>query len=146
MNPLKKILIFTVNNIKFRHLISGSGRSAREGIGYPLQYSWAFLVAQLVKNLPAMWETWVQFLVGKYPLEKQMVTHSAGLWPAVHGAAKSQTWLSLSLLLQQCPVSQLKLICKTIKLNKLKEKLFSHIEKQAVHDSDAWENTMKQHP
>ena len=40
-------------------LISGSGRSAGEGIGYPLQYSWAFLVAQLVKNQPAMWETWV---------------------------------------------------------------------------------------
>ena len=33
-----------------------------EGIGYPLQYSWASLVAQLVKNLPAMWKTWVQSL------------------------------------------------------------------------------------
>ena len=39
--------------------IPGSGRSAREGIGYPLQYSSASLVAQLVKNLPAMQETWV---------------------------------------------------------------------------------------
>ena len=39
--------------------IPGSGRSAGEWIGYPLQYSWAFLVAQLVKNLPAVWETWV---------------------------------------------------------------------------------------
>ena len=39
--------------------IPGSGRSAGEGIGYPFQYSWASLVAQLVKNLPAMWETWV---------------------------------------------------------------------------------------
>ena len=39
--------------------ILGSGRSPGEGIGYPLQYSWASLVAQLVKNLPAMWETWV---------------------------------------------------------------------------------------
>ena len=37
--------------------IPGSGRSTGEGIGYPLQYSWASLVAQLVKNLPAMWET-----------------------------------------------------------------------------------------
>ena len=36
-----------------------SGRPAREGIGYPLQCSWASLVAQLVKNPPAMWETWV---------------------------------------------------------------------------------------
>ena len=39
--------------------IPGSGRSPGEGIGYPLQYSWASLVAQMVKNLPAMWETWV---------------------------------------------------------------------------------------
>ena len=38
-------------------LISGSVRSAGEGIGYPLQYSWASLVAQLVKNPPAMRET-----------------------------------------------------------------------------------------
>ena len=40
-------------------LIPGLGSSPGEGIGYPLQYSWASLVAQLVKNLPAMWETWV---------------------------------------------------------------------------------------
>ena len=40
-------------------LIPGLRRSSGEGIGYPLQYSWASLVAQLVKNLPAMWETWV---------------------------------------------------------------------------------------
>ena len=40
-------------------LIPESRTSAGEGIGYPLQYSWASLVAQLVKNLPAMWETWV---------------------------------------------------------------------------------------
>jgi len=37
--------------------IPGLGRSPEEGIGYPLQYSWASLVAQLVKNPPAMWET-----------------------------------------------------------------------------------------
>ena len=37
----------------------GRERSPGEGIGYPLQYSWVSLVAQLVKNLPAMWETWV---------------------------------------------------------------------------------------
>ena len=36
-----------------------SGRSPGEGIGCPLQYSWAFLVARLVKNQPAMQETWV---------------------------------------------------------------------------------------
>ena len=39
--------------------IPGLGRSAGEGIGYPLQYSGDFLVAHLVKNLPAEWETWV---------------------------------------------------------------------------------------
>ena len=38
-------------------LIPGSGRSPGEGMGYPLQDSWASLMAQLVKNLPAMWKT-----------------------------------------------------------------------------------------
>ena len=47
-----------------------SGRSAEEGIGYPLQYSWASLVAQLVKDPPAMQETPVQFLGQEDPLEK----------------------------------------------------------------------------
>ena len=50
--------------------ILGSGRSAGEGIGYPLQYSWASLVAQLVKNWPAMWETWVRSLGWEDPLER----------------------------------------------------------------------------
>ena len=50
--------------------IPGSGRSPGEGIGYPLQYSWASLVAQLVKNLPAIQETWVQSLGWEDPLEK----------------------------------------------------------------------------
>ena len=52
------------------------GRSAGEGIGYPLQYSWASLVAQLVKNLLIMWETWVHFLDWEDPLEKGTATHS----------------------------------------------------------------------
>ena len=57
--------------------IPGLGRSAGEGIGYPLQYSWAFLVAQLVKNLPAMQKTWVQSSLGwEDPLEKEKGTHS----------------------------------------------------------------------
>ena len=47
----------------------------REGIGYPLQYSWASLVAQLVKNPPAMQETWVQSLGWEDPLEKKKATH-----------------------------------------------------------------------
>ena len=50
--------------------IPGSGRSAAEGIGYPLQNSWASLVAQLVKNPSAMWETWVRSLGWEDPLEK----------------------------------------------------------------------------
>ena len=57
--------------------ISGLGRSAGEGIGYPLQYSWASLVAQLVKNPPAMWETWVRSLGWEDPLEKGKATHSS---------------------------------------------------------------------
>ena len=57
-------------------LIPGSGRSPGEGIVYPLQYSWASLVAQLVKNPPAMWETWVRSLGWEDPLEKGKATHS----------------------------------------------------------------------
>ena len=57
--------------------IPGSGRSAGEGIGYPLQYSWASLVAQLVKNPPAMQETWVRSLGQEDPLEKEMAIHSS---------------------------------------------------------------------
>ena len=55
--------------------IPGLGTSPGEGIGYPLQYSWAFLLAQLVKNLPAMWETWVRYLGWEDPLEKGKATH-----------------------------------------------------------------------
>ena len=50
--------------------IPGLERSAREGIGYPLQYSWASLVAQLVKNPPAMWDIWVRSLGWEDLLEK----------------------------------------------------------------------------
>ena len=57
--------------------ITGSGGSAGEGIGYPLEYSWASIVAQLVKNLPVMWETWVQSLEWEDPLEKGKATHSS---------------------------------------------------------------------
>ena len=58
-------------------LIPGSGRSTGERIGYPLQCSWASLVAQLVKNPPAMWETRVQSLGWEDPLEKGKATHSS---------------------------------------------------------------------
>jgi len=50
-----------------------------EGMGYPLQYSWALLVAQLVKNLPAMQETWVQSLGWEDTVEKRKATHSSSL-------------------------------------------------------------------
>ena len=56
--------------------IPGSGRAPGEGVGYPLQYSWASPVAQLVKNPPAMRETWVQSLGREDPLEKGKAPHS----------------------------------------------------------------------
>ena len=58
-------------------LIPGLGRSLGEGIGYPLQYSWAFTEAQLVKNPPAMRETWIRSLGWEDPLEKGKATHSS---------------------------------------------------------------------
>ena len=57
--------------------IPGSASSPGEGIGYLLQYSWASLMAQMVKNLPAMWETWVQSLRQEDPLEEGMATLSS---------------------------------------------------------------------
>ena len=53
----------------------GSGKPPREGIGYSLQLSWASLMAQTVKNLPAMWKTWVQSLGQEDPLEERMAAH-----------------------------------------------------------------------
>ena len=84
--------------------IPGSGRSPGEGIGYPLLYSWASQVAQMVKNPTAMRETWVQSLGWQDPLEEDMATHSSILawripvdrgawWATVHVVAKSQTRL-----------------------------------------------------
>ena len=58
-------------------LIPGLERSPEEGMGYPLQYSWASLVAQTVKNLPAMQETWIWSLGWEDPLEEGMATHSS---------------------------------------------------------------------
>ena len=87
--------------------ITGLGRSAGEGIGYPLQYSWASLVAQLVKNLPPMQETWVW----EDPLEKRMATHSSILawripwtvWGSFHGVAKNQTgWSNFHFHIDMC--------------------------------------------
>ena len=83
-------------------MIPGLGRSAEEEIGYLLQYSWASLVTQTVKNPPAMQETWVQSLGWEDPLEEGIATHSSilawripldrGAWRAtVHGVTKSGT-------------------------------------------------------
>ena len=58
-------------------LSPGWGRSPKEGIDYPLQYSWASLVAQQVKTPPAMWETWVRTLGWEDPLEKIKASHSS---------------------------------------------------------------------
>ena len=57
--------------------IPGSGISPGEGIAYPLQYFRGSLVAQMVKNPPAMQETWVQSLGQEDPLEKGLATHSS---------------------------------------------------------------------
>ena len=78
-------------------LIPGLGRSPGEGSNYPLQYSLAFLVAQLVKNRPAMWETCVLSLAWErslgegngYPLQYSGLENS--MYSIVHGVTKSQT-------------------------------------------------------
>ena len=72
--------------------------SEKSGLNVNLQKTWASLVAQLVRNLPAMWETWVQSLGWEDPLEKGKATHSSILawripW-SVHGVAKSQIQLT----------------------------------------------------
>ena len=57
--------------------IPGLGRSSGDGIGYPLQYPWETLMAQLVENPLAMQETLVRFLGWEDPLEEGMATHSS---------------------------------------------------------------------
>ena len=57
--------------------IPGSDSSPGEGLGYSLQYSWASLVAEMVKNPPAVREIWVQSLGWEDPMEKGIATHSS---------------------------------------------------------------------
>ena len=64
-------------NAGYAGLIPVSGRSPGEGLGYPLQYSWTSLVAQLVKSPRAIWETWLRSLGWEDPLEKGEATHSS---------------------------------------------------------------------
>ena len=86
-------------------LVPGSERSAGEGIGYPLQYSWASRVAQLVKNPSAMQETWVRSLgLGKPPGKgKSYPRQYSGLENSmdcvVHEVAESDTTERLSLII-----------------------------------------------
>ena len=71
--------------------IPESGRSAGEGIGYPLQCSWACLVAQLVKNLPVVRETWVRSLGCEDPLEKGYPLQYSGLENSMDYKPQSRT-------------------------------------------------------
>ena len=72
-----KNLLTNVGDARNTGLIPGLGRSLGEVKGYPLQYSWISLVAQMVKNLPARQETWVLSLGWEDPLKEGMATHSS---------------------------------------------------------------------
>ena len=95
--------------------IPGLGRSVGEGIGYPIQYSWVSLVAQLVKSLPAMWETWVRSLGWDDPLEKGKAAHSSILAWRFHGLyspwvpkeSDMTEWLSLHLGIMICSMKEI---------------------------------------
>ena len=93
-------------------MIPGSGRFPGEWISYPLQYSWASLVAPTVKSLLAMRETWVRSPGWEDPPEEGMATYSSslawripvnrGAWGAiVPGVTQSQTQLK-RLSMQAC--------------------------------------------
>ena len=94
----------SVSSTQDPSLIPGSGRSTGEEIGYPLQYSWAFLVAQLVKNPPAVQKTWVLSLGWEDPLDKGIIIHSSILawripWTVCRWGCKEldmTEWLSLT--------------------------------------------------
>ena len=100
--PDSSVGIESACNARDPSLIPGLGRSPGEGIGYVLQYSWASLVPQLIKNPPAMWETLVQSLGWEDPLKEGIAAHCSILawripknggawWAAVHGVTKGWT-------------------------------------------------------
>ena len=100
------------------YLIPGSGRSPGEGTGYPIQYSWASLVAQTVKNAPALWETWIWSLGQEDPLEEGMATHSSILawripWTEMPGSPWARKELDMD---------------TTKQLSEVKWKWLSHIQ------------------
>ena len=72
-------MVLLVKNSPGMRATPGLGRSPGEGIGNPLQYSWVPLVAQMVKYLPAIRETWVQPLSWEDALQEGMATHSSTL-------------------------------------------------------------------
>ena len=106
--------------------IPGLGRSAGGGIGYPLQYPWASLVAQLVKNVPALQETWVRSLGWENPWRRERLPTPV-FWPGEfhgqrnlagynprnterHGPCREDIWsevLEHQLLLDQTPYREL---------------------------------------
>ena len=82
-------------------LILGSGSSPREGINYSLQYPWASLVAQTVKNPPAMQDTWVPSLDWEDLLEEGMATHSNILAWRIPGTGEPGGLLSMGVAQSQ---------------------------------------------
>ena len=92
-------------------LIPWLGRSPAEGLGYPLQYSRASLGAQVVKNLPGRWETWVWSLGWKDPLKEGMENHSSILawritWTKDPGGLQSMASQSQTRLSRQCTMEK----------------------------------------
>ena len=88
--------------------IPGLGRSTGEGIGYPLQYSWVSLVAQLVKNPPAVRETWVQSRVGTIPWRRERLPTPV-FWPGefhrLYGSQRvERDWATFSFTFNGCKV------------------------------------------
>ena len=136
--------------------IPGLGSSPGEGVGYPLLYSWTSLVAQTVKNLPAMWETWVWSLGREDPLEEGIATHSNILserihmdrgagQATVHGATKSRTWLSdwaqhstVSILITSKIPQFCKLLLETAKAIEIFDMIKCFLTKQSCNCKKIW--------
>ena len=117
-------------------MIPRLGRSPGEGIGYPFQYSWAFLVAQMVKNLPTMPETWVRSLGREDPLEKGRATTPV-FWPGEFPWTPRVPWTA-----KRSNQSILKEISPNYSLEglmlKLKLQYFGHLMRRA----DSFEKTL----
>ena len=115
-------------------MIPGSGRSTGEGIGYPLQYSWASLVVQLVKNPPAMREGDLGLIPGLerspgerkgYPLQSFDLENSMDC--IVHGVAELDTTVRLSLSLTDHCLNAVMFIYKMVMFKFHNFQLFAEI-------------------